>query len=112
MRRVLVVLTISFLLTSQALAWSDAGHKIIASIAFMRLTDDERDHVIDILREHPRFGADFDNLLPRRYEKGEGDALEWVFQQAAVCPISRVGSRARMLNSITAPGTSSTSLIS
>ncbi len=38
MRRALFAGTILFLLTPQALAWSDAGHKIIASIAFERRT--------------------------------------------------------------------------
>ena len=37
LRRILAAWTI-VLVSSQALAWSDAGHKIIASIAFARLT--------------------------------------------------------------------------
>jgi hypothetical protein len=53
MRHVLVAATVLFVLSSEALAWSDAGHKIISSVAFLRLTEAERDKVSEILREHP-----------------------------------------------------------
>ncbi len=84
MRRAALVATVFVVLSSQALAWSDAGHKIIASIAFSRLTPQDRQKVIEILREHPRFQADFVDAMPEDVE--DADRREWLFQQAAIWP--------------------------
>jgi len=84
MRRPFLAATILFLLTSQALAWSDAGHKIVASIAFARLTPKEREKVVESLREHPRVKQDFLDVMPADVpDEGKN---EWLFQQAAVWP--------------------------
>ena len=84
MRRALFAATVFVVVSSQALAWSDAGHKIVASIAFARLTPKEREKVVEILREHPRFKADFLDELPA--DVADSDRNEWLFQQAAVWP--------------------------
>jgi hypothetical protein len=86
MRRVVIAITVLFLLSSPALAWFDAGHKIIASIAFLRLTEAERDKVSEILRKHPRFMPDFFCRMPFEIETGRIDSREWMFQQASIWP--------------------------
>jgi len=84
MRRSFTVIAVLFALSSQAFAWSDAGHKIVASIAFARLSPAEREKVVAILKEHPRFKQDFLDEIPS--ELGDSDKSEWIFQQASVWP--------------------------
>src|SRR4051812_20988739 len=64
-----------------AQAWSEAGHKIIASIAFRQLTPDEQAKIVAILKMHPRYHADFEAK-----SKSEAAEFEWLFQQAAIWP--------------------------
>jgi len=64
MRRALAVIAVLLVVSSQAFAWSDAGHKIIASIAFSRLTLPERETVVSILMAHPRYKVDFLDSMP------------------------------------------------
>jgi hypothetical protein len=84
MRRTFIAVSIVLVLAQQALAWSDAGHKIIASIAFSRLTAGEREAIVTILREHPRFKSDFIDEIPASVSDTEKN--EWFFQQVAVWP--------------------------
>jgi hypothetical protein len=84
MRCLFAAATIVIVISSQALAWSAAGHKFVASIAFSRLTPAEREKVIQILREHPRFQQDFLDKLPA--DADESDKNEWHFQEASIWP--------------------------
>jgi len=70
---------------ASALAWADAGHKIIASIAFRQLTPAEREKIVAILKAHPRFAEDYAANLPAELTEA-ADQQEWHFQQAAVWP--------------------------
>jgi S1/P1 Nuclease len=72
---------------SPALAWNATGHKIIASIAFRRLSRNEQVKVVAILKRHPRFTEDFAEQMPEEVRNGnEAMQNEWLFQQAAVWP--------------------------
>jgi hypothetical protein len=64
--------------------WHDAGHKIIASIAYRRLEAPEREQLVAILRKHPRFQEDFAARIPRDLSSEE--QAEWIVQQASVWP--------------------------
>ena len=87
MRAICCLLTFLMLCQPQAFAWSDAGHKIVASIAFRRLTSEEQAKVIEILRNHPRFATDFTMRMPNGISSaGEATKNDWAFQQAAVWP--------------------------
>ncbi len=68
-------------------AWGPAGHKIVASIAFLQLTPAEQKKVADLLASHPRFDEDFTDKMPDDVSTGD-DATkrEWLFQQAAIWP--------------------------
>ncbi len=66
-------------------AWSDAGHKIIAAIAWRQLHDSQRDKILELLSHHPRFAEDFHGYLPEALTDPV-DQREWTFQQAAIWP--------------------------
>src|SRR5258708_38290313 len=86
MRRAFFAAAILLLVSSQGFAWSDAAHKIVASIAFSRLTPAERKKVVRILLEHPRFKTDFLDQIPDDIYEDEVQRSEWLFQQASVWP--------------------------
>jgi S1/P1 Nuclease len=69
----------------QARAWSEAGHKIIASIAFRQLTPDEQAKIVAILKNHPRYTDDFKSKMPSELTT-VAEQNEWLFQQAAIWP--------------------------
>jgi len=69
---------------SLGFGWGDAGHKIVASIAYRRLPTDVRDRLIATLEGHPRFAEDFERRMPEGLS--DADRPEWIFQQAAVWP--------------------------
>ena len=65
--------------TDVGLAWSAAGQKIIASIAFRQLARDEQIRVVAILKQHPRFDEDFTRLMPDEIgsvaEEGQDESM-------------------------------------
>jgi len=66
------------LLAHPALAWNAVGHYLVAKIAFARMTPEERQKVVDVLKEHPHYKTYLAG------EKPEGvDEQEWVFMRAA-----------------------------
>jgi hypothetical protein len=67
-----------------ASAWGPAGHKIIASIAFRRLSPEKQAMIIALLKQHPRFEEDFAKKMPS--DLSAADANEWTIQQAAIWP--------------------------
>jgi hypothetical protein len=84
MRRVLWSLSL-MALCSQALAWSEAGHKIVGSIAYRQLTAEQQTKLVAILKKHPRWDEDFKSKMPEELT-AEAEQNEWIFQQAAVWP--------------------------
>ena len=82
MRRGLAVLfafVASICLPSGLWAWNDAGHMTVSRIAWERLSADERDSILAILRQHPHV----DSLL-RIDCPAEASDEEWIFLRAAV----------------------------
>lgn len=74
-------------LAAEAQAWSDAGHKIIASIAFRQLNADQRAAIVELLAHHPRHAQDFRSAMPADVAAGPAELCdEWLFQQAAIWP--------------------------
>jgi hypothetical protein len=73
--------------TAPAMAWWDAGHKIIAAIAFRQLTPDEQQSVFALLHQHPRWSADFGDWMPDQLaDAPAAERAEWAFMQAAIWP--------------------------
>ncbi|HEY2414370.1 MAG TPA: S1/P1 nuclease [Pirellulaceae bacterium] len=87
MRFALTCWLIWCLTVAPASAWNFTGHKVIASIAFQRLTAEEQGKVVAALRRHPRFAQDFAEAMPAEIQNAnETTQNEWFFQQAAVWP--------------------------
>lgn len=59
-------------------AWNDVGHLTVAHVAYDRLTEPERNAVVEILKKHPHF----DNYLKAGRPAGVSE-VEWVFCRAA-----------------------------
>jgi len=77
------VVVIAVLASSFTHAWWDCGHKIIASIAYRRLTPAQQQTLVTILRQHPRFEQDFQSKMKSVPPELEG---EWIVQQCSVWP--------------------------
>lgn len=84
-RPLLVAFLLVLLAPLTAHAWSDAGHRIIAAIAWRQLSPRQRAIILDTLSHHPRYAEDFRRHLPDKLTDVD-DHPEWFFQQAAVWP--------------------------
>jgi hypothetical protein len=67
-----------------ACAWNDAGHRIVARIAWDKLTPEQRQKAIDILSKHPKYAEDLQAAVPEGADKATHDAV--VFAKAATWP--------------------------
>src|SRR5262245_52615749 len=85
-RRIISVTLVatSLMLAVPAWAWSEAGHRIIAVIAFEQMKPETRISVLKILEKHPRFQDDFD--LPDDLAPGKKNQQRWLFSQMAHWP--------------------------
>lgn len=86
--RFLIIVTLLSLwlgTSSPAAAWTDAGHKIIAAIAWRQLRPEQRTDVLRVLSHHPRYDEDFLAQRPESLTDVD-DRREWLFLQAAVWP--------------------------
>lgn len=74
--------------TSQtALAYNQHAHKVVAAVAWQRLNDAQRQAIITILREHPRFEQDFAEKMPAAIASQPAAVQnQWIFCQAAYWP--------------------------
>lgn len=87
LRKATAVLMLVLLVPSQVFAWGDHGHKVIASIAFRRLSKAEQAKIVDLIKKHPRFKDDFEDQMPSDIVSANDDTKnEWLFQQAAIWP--------------------------
>lgn len=79
--RFLLALAILFCHVAPVRAWNALGHRVIADIAWQRLTPETQNAITETLRRHPRFDEDFAKQMP-----ADMDEDRWIFQQAAVWP--------------------------
>jgi hypothetical protein len=74
-------------LPAVALGWNDAGHMLIALIAYDELSAPAQQELVQALHAHPRFEEDFDALMPRRVRSApEAEQNRWLFAFAATWP--------------------------
>ena len=67
--------------------WNALGHKVVAEIAWRQLEPAERQRIVDILRRHPRFDADFAAKMTDDVLRGDKSVQDhWIFQHAAYWP--------------------------
>ena len=82
MRTAHLLLALAVTLTAvPAFAFNALGHKVIAEIAWQRLTPEQRGEIVKTLRRHPRFDEDFAKRID---ETGDEDHL--IFLHAATWP--------------------------
>lgn len=81
-RLVAKMLLVLMLFTNTSFGWSAGGHRVIARIAWAELNESERQTIANLIRENPRFDADFD--IPDGLSSDT--EVEWLFTQAAVWP--------------------------
>lgn len=84
MKKILLLLCIIQLNTS--FAWNSSGHQIIAAMAWDLLTEDQRNHWVDVLKHHPRFEQDFKKHKPADVTIDSNEYNEWIFRYAATWP--------------------------
>ena len=81
------IVAFAILAASNAFAWNNLGHKVVAEIAWQQLTPAQRQSIVDTLRRHPRFDADF---VAKMEDDVQGSSKEkqdhWIFQHAATWP--------------------------
>lgn len=89
-RLVIIAATVSVAsLTARppAAAFNAEGHKVVAAIAWQKLSLLRRAEIVAVLRQHPRFDEDFANAIPIELAGAETEAQNrWIFCQAAVWP--------------------------
>jgi len=75
------------LLATHSVAWNDAGHKLVALVAYDSLPENARETLLLHLGAHPRFDEDFVAPMPagvRRGARAEQD--RWLFTMASEWP--------------------------
>lgn len=65
-------------LSEPARAWNDAGHMLIARIAWLRMTPEQRTRVSDVLKHHPHYESYLTDKCPPDVPREE-----WAFLRAA-----------------------------
>ncbi|HEY4308587.1 MAG TPA: S1/P1 nuclease [Pirellulales bacterium] len=88
LRRIVTLACLLLLFPASAVrGWSEAGHKIIASIAFRQLSPAQQSKLAALLKQHPRYAEDFAPHMPPEVGKGAAEIQgEWLLQQAAIWP--------------------------
>ncbi len=98
LRSVALSCLLFILLPTTTLAWHEAAHRKSAAIVYEQLDAGERDRVMRILREHPRYGEDFAARIPAGIAAGDAHAQGlWLMQQASMWPdlVRRLGEDVR-----------------
>lgn len=72
-------------LPGRALAWHASGHMQIALVAYDQLDATTQRRLVDLLRQHPRFKADFVASMPAEL-KNDAERARWIFAFAATWP--------------------------
>lgn len=69
-------------------AWNALGHKVVAEIAWRQLDPATRQSIVETLRRHPRYDADFAANMTDDVLRGDKAAEDqWIFQHAATWPV-------------------------
>lgn len=80
-----LILTFFLLSSSPIWAWNDTGHRLVALVAWDRLSVSGQERIVTHLRAHPRFAEDF--RMPEEVARAdESSRARWIFAHAAVWP--------------------------
>lgn len=72
-------------LSGRALAWHSSGHMQIALLAYDQLDAPTQRRLVELLRKHPRFQADFVRNMPAELTS-DAQRARWIFAFAATWP--------------------------
>src|SRR3954447_14613406 len=87
MNRIFIATLITASFVPQTYAWNSLGHKVVAEIAWQQLDPATRQSIVDVLRRHPRFDADFAGKMEDNAQKASKSVQDhWIFQNAATWP--------------------------
>src|SRR6476620_5600180 len=89
LRAILAAVGLLIAFAAPAQAWSALGHKAVAEVAWQQLEPSERQTIVDVLRRHPTFAADFQAKMDDEPSEAKGDKSaqdHWIFLQAATWP--------------------------
>ena len=78
-----VLIALFILLPGRSHAWSEGGHHLIAAIAFSLLTDQERNELLVVLKQHPRYAEDF---VPPEKLANDEERTRWLVGRAGYWP--------------------------
>lgn len=78
LRVLIIAAAVSLGLTSSSFAWNDAGHMLIARIAWLRMTPEQRARVGKLLKKHPHYESYLTDKCPDDVSREE-----WAFLKAA-----------------------------
>lgn len=85
--QLLVLLAVVLGTTAKTYAWNATGHHVVAYIAYLQLTEAERNKVVGMIRNHERFDEDFKKRMPPDITSADQETRDlWVFLQASVWP--------------------------
>lgn len=79
--RVAILVIIQLSLVSNALAWNEKGHMVVAKLAWLQLTPEQRATATKLLKAHPHYAEFLSDKKP-----DGADLDEWVFMRAAFWP--------------------------
>jgi hypothetical protein len=78
-----ILIALFILLPGRTHAWSEGGHHLIAAIAFSLLTDQERNELLVVLKQHPRYAEDF---VPPEKLANDEERTRWLVGRAGYWP--------------------------
>lgn len=78
LRLFVIAAAVSLSLASSSFAWNDAGHMLIARIAWLRMTPEQRAKVSEVLKQHPHYDSYLTAKCPADVPREE-----WAFLKAA-----------------------------
>src|SRR5262249_38122727 len=85
--KLMIVLAALLLRTSPCQACNSSAHKVVAEVAWQKLTPAQRTAIATALRNHPRFDEDFASRMEAGIQHaGDDEQNHWIFCQAATWP--------------------------
>jgi hypothetical protein len=81
MRIPVLAISLVVLVCSTAVAWNNKGHMVVARLAYLKLSEEDRAAVNQILKKHPHYEEFLSDDKPTNVSE-----QEWVFWRAATWP--------------------------
>lgn len=84
---VAVLFAVALATNAKAYAWNATGHRVVAYIAYLQLTESQRGKIVGMIRNHERFDEDFKKRMPQAVKQADRETRDlWVFLHASTWP--------------------------